>query len=464
MRIKTLLLSAVLVATGYVAVAAEADSEKPDTLRLTLDKAIEIALNDNPTIKIADLEITRVDYSKEAAWWALAPTLSGTAQYTRSIIPSTMNMGGTTIKSAIDNTASASLSLSLPLIVPALWESIKLSKLDLQMAVEKSRASKMDMINTVKKAYYGHLLAKDSHKTLQESYDLSKQSYEDAKSKFEIGTAAEYDYVSAEVRMRNTVPNVLQAENGVKQSLLMLKVLLGLEVNYPVVVEGILSDFEDDMTPVNPDSSYSIEYNTDLIQIDLQQQQLQKQFNLQRTQRIPSLVAFGSYGYEGSGSDDDGSMDFGGMQIPVEGGMSWYGSGLMLGVRLNVPIFSGFSNTKKEKQLKIAGRQLDFSREYLQNNLNVQVQTSLDNMTKAIETVESSKDGLRLAQKGYDISQKRYETGGGTMLELNNAELALTQAKLTYSQSIMDYLNAKTDFEKILGIDIAVIQNNEEKK
>lgn len=55
------------------------------------------------------------------------------------------------------------------------------------------------------------------------------------------------------------------------------------------------------------------------------------------------------------------------------------------------------------------------------------------------------------ANKGYKIAQKRYDTGAGTLLEMNDAELALTQAKLNLNQSIYNYMVAKSDMEKVLG-------------
>ena len=118
---------------------------------------------------------------------------------------------------------------------------------------------------------------------------------------------------------------------------------------------------------------------------------------------------------------------------------------------MNVPIFSGMSNVYKARQIKIQQKQLDLQREYLVNSLSVQARTSLDNMDKAAKQAESNKKSVELAKKGYQISQTRYTSGAGTILELNSSALSLTQAKLQYNQSIVDYLSARADFEKIVG-------------
>ncbi|MDR3366879.1 MAG: TolC family protein, partial [Prevotellaceae bacterium] len=198
-----------LTAGCCLALAGGFSAQAADTLRVNLEKALEVALSDNPTIKIADREIERVDYSKKAAWYGLLPSLSGTGQYGKYLLPSAMSMMGQVMDSPTDFTASATLTFSLPLVAPALWRSIQLTTLEMQLTSEKARASKITLRNDVTKAYYNILLAQDSHKALQDGYNIARQNYELAKQRYETGMAAEYDYVSAEVQMNNLLPNLL---------------------------------------------------------------------------------------------------------------------------------------------------------------------------------------------------------------------------------------------------------------
>ncbi|MDR0566770.1 MAG: TolC family protein [Prevotellaceae bacterium] len=444
---KKLMLTAgcCLALAGGLAAQATAD-----TLKVDLKKALDIALSDNPTIKIADKEIERVDYSKKAAWYGLLPSLSGTAQYGKYVMPSAMSMMGQVMDSPTDFTASATLSLSLPLIAPALWRSIQLTTLDMQLAAEKARASKITLHNDVTKAYYNILLAKDSYKALQEGYNIAKENYELAKLRYETGMAAEYDYVSAEVQMNNLLPNLLQVENGVAQAKMYLKVLIGLNVEVALEVEGNLADFEASVAKANSEHEISLQNNSDLTQLDIQHLQLQKALQIQRTQHLPTLAAFGNFGYNATGNKET-DINFGAIPMHVEASREAFSQGMIIGLQLSVPIFSGFSNTIKEKQIKIQAKELELQREYLKSSLTVQARTALDNMDKAVRQMESNKKAVELAEKGYRISGNRYNTGMGTMLELNSSALALTQSKLSYHQAIADYLSAKADYEKIAG-------------
>lgn len=421
-----------------------------DTLRVNLETALQVALSDNPMIQIADQEIKRVDYSKKEAWNGLIPTLSGAAQISKYALPAKMSMFGTVMDNPADYMGTANLSLSLPLVVPALWKSIQLTELQMQMANEQARASKISLRNEVTKAYYQILLAQDSYRTLRDGYELAKQNYEEALQRFNLGLAAEYDYISAEVQMQNLIPTISQVENGIDQAKSYLKVLMGVELSIPLGVDGKLSDFERYVSGTGNLKNVSLSNNSDLIQLEIQQQQLQKQLQLQRTQRIPTLVGFGKYGYSGSATKDV-DITLGGMPMHLNARKDMFSDGLLVGLQLNIPVFNGFTNNLKEKKIEISAKMLKIQRGYVEDNLNLQVTVARANMEKAIEQKEACKKGILLADKGYVISQARYNNGMGTMLELRSASQALTQAQLAYNQAIADYLTAKADLEKTLG-------------
>ncbi len=422
-----------------------------DTLRITLPEALDIALSESPTIKIADKEIERVDYSKKSAWYGLIPNFEGSGQYAKYVSPATMSLAGMTIELPTDFNANASLSASLPLFAPALWESIRMTKVDMQLAVEKARASKITLRNDVLKAYYSVMLAQDSYQALLSSHSLSEEVYKQAKKRFELGLAAEYDVISAEVQMKNLEPNILEVENGIEQAKQFLKILMGVDVAQPIKIVGSLSDFENEIVAINNSKNFSINENTDIKQINIQQQQLQSALRLQRTQRMPMLAAFGQYGYAGTGNNA-GNNPFTGMPMPAD--ESWFSQGMLVGLQLNIPLTGIFTNIAKEKQTKIQIEQLGIQRDYLQNSINVQMLTAQNNMEKAAKQADSAKSNEAMAQKGYDISLKRYENGMGTIIELQNASLALTQAKLAYNQALSSFLTAKADLEKIMGREV----------
>jgi len=86
-----------------------------------------------------------------------------------------------------------------------------------------------------------------------------------------------------------------------------------------------------------------------------------------------------------------------------------------------------------------------------ERQLSTLVQSYLNNMSASVEQVISNKESISQAEKGRAIAAKRYEVGAGTILEVNDSEIALTQAELIYNQAIYNYLIAKADMYKTLG-------------
>jgi outer membrane protein TolC len=111
---------------------------------------------------------------------------------------------------------------------------------------------------------------------------------------------------------------------------------------------------------------------------------------------------------------------------------------------------------KKTNQLREARNQktqLELQRSYAEEGIRLQVNQAINNLLTQRETMLSNEIVVKQASKAYIISKSRYDAGAGTMLELNNAQLVMTQAQLNYSQSIYNYLTAYAEYERVLGID-----------
>ena len=121
-----------------------------------------------------------------------------------------------------------------------------------------------------------------------------------------------------------------------------------------------------------------------------------------------------------------------------------------LTLSLSIPLFKA-SNFTSLKSNRIQQEQLAETRMNTERMLNMQAQSYVDNMTASAEQLESNKSAVELAEKGLEISQKRYDVGKGTILELTNSQVSLTNTKLTYNNSIYDYLVAKSELNTVLG-------------
>jgi outer membrane protein TolC len=433
----------------------ESKAQQTDTLHLDLNTALMIALSESPTIRIAEREIKRVDYSQRSAWNNLLPNISASGQYAYFITPQTMNLAGMMIDLPTTFNAQVGLNMSLPLFAPGLWHSIRMTELDMQLAVERALASRVTLRSDVSRAFYGVLLAQDSHASLLETFELARESYEQARARYNLGLGSEFDMISAQVQMRNLEPTILEVEMGIDQTITMLKILMGLDINQPVAIIGSLADYADNMISSSAFLNLSMDFNSDLRQLDIQQQQLQRALKMQRTQRLPTLVGFANFGYSGTGTREAPPLfPMPGVPEMMPARRDWFSQGFIAGVQLNIPLTGIFTNRSNERQTTMQIQMLDIQRESLQHSLNLQVQTALNNMDRAMQQAEAARANQYMAQRGYEIALKRYEVGAGAFIETQSALQALTQARISHHQAIANYLNAKADLERILGYNL----------
>ncbi|MEE0910598.1 MAG: TolC family protein [Bacteroidales bacterium] len=438
----------IVVCLFAISQVGHAQQESQATLNLDLTTALKIAHDNNPTIKIAELEIQRVDYAKKEALGNLLPSLSASGQYTNSIMKSVMFMpesfsammgGQKYMEIGYKNSYTGTVSAALPLVNFSLWEQIKSKQNEIDLILEQARASKIDMTKQVKDAYFAVLLAKNSLKVLERSINNAKETLKTTQTSFEQGVVSEYDLIRAKVQVNNLNPTYISAKNGLELAILQLKMILSLPQDQEIVFVENLEDFSDRIISVSAaESERAANNNSDIRQLDLNIVSLKHSLRMINSQHLPSLSAFGQYSYQ-TQADDFKFADY-----------NWVGSAAV-GLQLSIPIFNGRTVVNKAKQLKISLQELELQKQYASDGIELQIQSAINSMKAAQEQLLVNKDAINQAERGYEIAKVRYQTGTGTILELNDSELSMTQANLNYQQSLYDFLTAQTNLEKVLG-------------
>lgn len=415
-----------------------------DSIRVNLDQALEIALSDNPTVKIANNQIELKKYAKKETISGLFPNLSASGSYSQALQlqKMKMSMGDQTIEIALGQkyTMQGQFSLSLPVIAPQLWKAVQLSEQDVELSLESSRSSKIDLIKQVKNAYYTYLLVKDSYNTLLAGYNTASLNAKNITDMYNQGLVSEYDKLVADVSVKNQLPNVVSTKNAVRLSELQLKILIGVDINEPIIFEGSLTDYELQMLAnlETLKSDTSLKDNTTIRQIDLQAKQLELAEQINKMGYFPTLGLGLTYGWQTMNNN---------LEINH---YEWY-PGSTLALQLSIPIFDGLTKHYKTKQNQISMLTLKETRANTINQLELGIVSALNNIDAAVESLSSNKEVVIQSEKAHSISQKRYNIGSGTLLELNSAETSMTQSRLQYAQSIYDFLSAKNDLESLLG-------------
>lgn len=441
-----------ILLTGLLLGSLPARAES-DTLRLSRQDCVAIALNESQTLKVADLEVKKTDYSKKEVLANLFPAIDFTGAYQRSIElqSMSMNMGGMTqtIKMGTDNNWNLGFSASMPLINASLWKSIGLSDSQILQSLESARASRLDLVNNVNKAYYALLLAIDSREVIRQNYELAKLNAEIYERQFKAGTASEYDMLRSQVQVTNVEPELLQADIAVRQCQLQLAVLMGIEPTATLMPTVGLSDMQQKMYGYYLGNDRSLRDNTSLRSLDINRKLAAQNVTLQKLAWVPTLAASFNLNWNAMSNGSPFSNQH----------FNPYSN---VGVALQIPIFHGGAKYQKLRQAKLQLTQLDLQRETLVNSLNMQVDLALDNINRQVNQIESSRQGMQTAAKAREIMQKSFEIGAATYLNLRDSEMAMTSAQLAYYQAIYNYLVSTSELDTLLGREEALgIQNNQ---
>ncbi len=413
------------------------NAKAQEPLQITLDQALEIALAESNTIKIADMTVEKSGYAQKGSYAALYPNVNISSSYQRTLLKQVMvmDMGGQAmeIKVGRDNNISASASASMPLVNAPLWESLKLSALDVELAVEQARSSKVSMISQVKQAFYGVLLAKESLAVMTQVYGNAQANFEKTLQRYQVGKASELEKLRAQVNVMNAEPSVSSAENAVLLATWQLKAVMGLNLDTEIEAVGDLKDYTELLlTPYV--SEDDISNNSSLLQLDIQNRMLESTLRMQKKQYLPTLAASINYNYSAMGDEE----------------LRWFPSS-NAALSLTIPVFDGFQKHYNIKQSKINKDMLDVQRIDAERQIRIAIRNYNDRIALCVKNYTAANSTVEIAQKSYEISEKMYEVGKTTLVELNDAQLALQQAQLTQAQAIYEFMVARASLDELIG-------------
>ena len=477
----------------------EAEQPDEDKVVLTLDDALKIALSENTSVKVADLEIQRQEYARKGSYGSLLPQVSASGMYSYAlkkqkvyfgsdkkdedgegsggggmagmmaalmnpimyyieqlyagtgvpfvpyVDPGSSQEGGSSSSEPMEMGRSHSvtfgLSAQMPLVNLQLWESLRLSGDQVELAVEQARESRLGTVASVKQAYYAILFAKEAYNVYNSVFENAVENFRLTEMRYNAAKASELDLTRAKANVAAAIPNLYNAENSVELALWQLKAVMGVDLDRNIDVAGSLEEYADQMfSDIAEGNEASLDGNSTLRQLAQQAEMMARQIRMQQYAYLPTLSLTFSYSYLTQSDIFNLSQ------------WKWFPSST-IGVSLSIPIFSGGQRYHAIKQARVQADELDLQRENTERQLRIGIRQSLGTMDTAMRTYDASKEALVSAEKAYDIAVKSYQLGKSTLTDLNNTELVLTQSKLAVSQAIYNFVIAKAGLEQTLGYD-----------
>lgn len=336
---------------------------------------------------------------------------------------------------ALANSYETKLQVSQILFNSTVFEGIGASGTYLQTSKVALKSSIVAKITEIKKSFYSVLLAKRLLDITRASFENAQRNLSNVKALQQQGLVSEFDALTAEVQVENIRPVVLQMENALKIAKEALKIAMAIPQNQEIDVEGELT-FDNEQIP---DEQVAIERamkgNYDLLTLENKRRVDNAFVQVSRSEYWPSIVAFGSYSFNGS-SDN---FDFNNYRSAI------------VGVSFSINLFNGMRTTNKVQQSLIDVEKTDYQILQLRQAIALQVKSKLNELHRIKSNIEAQERNVKLAERSYDIATVRYREGKGTQLEIQNADLSLRQARTNLLQSYYDWTVAKNELEALLG-------------
>jgi outer membrane protein TolC len=316
---------------------------------------------------------------------------------------------------------------------------LQAAKVYLEISKNDQLKSEIEIKNKVTQAYGNVLVAENNAKILKSNKEnLDKIVYETGEL-YNNGFAEEQDKEQFELLLSNTVNAYEQSVRQIDVSKNQLKFVLGLSLETSLE----LKDKLEVVTALSNSSDFaSIEFNInnhiDYKSILIQEKASELLWKQQKSTALPRLSGF----YNLSANAYSQEFDFFDKK---------YYPGQVLGLNLNIPIFSGFSRTSRIQQAKLDMEITQIAKTQVEQQLKIQADNSKSEYLFAKNQYENANNNLVLAEKIYDKVKAKYDEGINSSLELTQANNQLLETQGNFINASFQLINAKVNLDKALN-------------
>jgi outer membrane protein TolC len=438
---------------------SSSQAQEVTTRRLSLEDAIRLAMKRNPELITARLEVQRSDARVLEAWGNALPAVDLSGQYVHLVdkpvtffpdfflysfmkgIDSTIpKPSGKLVPVSFSPGFSASASLNVRQILfnGAVFIGVGAANIYSQLARDLYQAKQVETVAKVRKAYYGALLAAEALDLMRSSLRNAEDNLKNVKLMRQQGIVSEYDELRASVGVENLRPMVIQSETNANLALDNLRNTIGAPSNERHTLSDALTFQAVDDAILKRAESLVLELNPGLSAVKRQIELNGAVVNAERTGYLPTIAAFGSYSYNAAKNEFNFSTN------------DFY-KGSTVGLSLSMNLFQGLQTYSRVEQAQLERRKSEEQQISLERNLKTGLGSILGNLQQARKRVEAQGKTVEMAERGYAIVTTRFLNSAATQLEVNDAQLALTQAKVNRVQAIYDYLVASADLDQLIG-------------
>ncbi len=408
---------------------SEEHASGSEALRLNIEDAVKIALENNVSIKSSALELEKLSTIKKYSWGSVSPRISANGSYRTGLKENTDSL-------SFSGTVSLALSSNL-------YTAMKAAALNYENGLLSYEQTVRSIELSVRKTFYVLLYEKENIELQKRGLETNRIQYQTNQEKFRNGKISELDVMTSRVTYEQKKPVVESAEISYKNDLALFKQILGISQDTAVELDGTLDDVLG-LKEIKLDSLPKVTEPAPKVRSAEKSLEIAK--NSLSASRFsaysPSLNASYSYGLtnayslkEGakSWSEPEHSLSFG-VSIPLDGYLPWSQDGL-----------SVRSSKKSVEEAKL-------NLESAKTSVQVETENYLRKINQGIGQIFSLKENEKLAEQAHAMSLTAYNYGKTDILSLQNYSDSLLSARVSVKQQAYSILSSVLDFENLLGL------------
>ncbi len=493
-----------------------AGTAEGEAVVLTLEEALQIALVNNYAIRTTRLDLSNADAQVREAWGQVLPQVNVQSSYTRNLKsanpfagseagglfasfgyidwlsyneeartdqdPTTgpisfeefnerrregleevgATFGGSDNPFSVPNEFMNGITLEQTLFSGSAFSAIKAASRLKDVNRRALARQEQVLIDDVRRGFYQALLAQEQMNVQRQSVLRTSQTLNEVAKRVSQGVTPKFQRLSTQVELANLETQLVQVQNQASQALDALKMQLGMPIDQPLHLRGVL-DAQDSATFLNVSVEsaldVAIENRPDLDQARLAIALRRIDADVTRAQYLPTVSAFANFNYVGrvpddrtfiqSNQDDPFSFSRGSYGFFSQ---SYWNPSVAAGLRLTWNLFDGFQTSARLQQKQVAVGKAEIELDQALEMVRLEVNDALRNLEAARRRIQSQEQNVANAELNYEYAQARLSEGVASQLEERNASEQLDLSRLNYLQAVHDYLVARSAFQTAIGM------------
>ena len=427
---------------------------------LDLERSVDLALKNNPNIRIAEKEVSKASAGVWEAYSNILPQLDASASFQKAweiqeqVIPNFIKMmlpPGTPgldeypdyvkIAFGIENTFRYGATVTQPLYLGGAGiAGIQLSMAARDVAEENLEDQRQNLIYQTADAFYLSLLTKELITVQEEAMAQAQANLDNVIKKYNVGMASGFDKMRAEVEVANLQPELIAARNNYQLALTQLRATLGLKRDAVIEVKGEFQYAEDDFgnLPLEDIQNTALKDRPVVRALSEQKYMIKKGVTLARSSFLPKLFFQTDYSYMAMRND-------------YKFNQNDFSKGFTSAISLQIPLFHGFRSAAQYQQARLDYKKILDTEKQVYDGIAAESEVAYNKLQEAKQKYLSAKQTVDLAQEALRLANLMYDEGVNTQLDVLNSQMALTRSKLNYVNSLYEYQTARYQLRKVTG-------------